>query len=174
MKAIVLQSLVVCLLFVGCGIDKKEELINEKPYIVAADQIQAGRYLVEIGGCNDCHTDGFMQNPNIPESDWLTGSPLGWRGPWGTTYPVNLRLTVQNLTEDQWVEMLKTRKGLPPMIWPAVNQLSESDSRAMYAYIKSLGPKGERMPLVVAAGIEPQTPYLNLVPQNLPVSMANN
>lgn len=174
MKGIILQFIVVSMFFAGCGIDKKEELNNEKPYIVAADQIQAGRYLVEIGGCNDCHTDGFMQNPNIPESEWLTGSPLGWRGPWGTTYPVNLRLTVQNLTEDQWVEMLKTRKGLPPMIWPAVNQLSESDSRAMYAYITSLGVKGERMPLAVAAGVEPQTPYLNMMPQNMPVSVARN
>jgi len=26
-------------------------------------------------------------------AEWLLGSAIGWRGPWGTTYPPNLRLT---------------------------------------------------------------------------------
>ena len=26
-----------------------------------AAQLERGRYLVEIGGCNDCHTPGYMQ-----------------------------------------------------------------------------------------------------------------
>ena len=45
-----------------------------------------GKYLVQIAGCNDCHTPGFMQKGfDVPESDWLVGVPVGWRGPWGTT-----------------------------------------------------------------------------------------
>jgi mono/diheme cytochrome c family protein len=27
--------------------------------VAAASQVDAGRYLVKIGGCNDCHTPGF-------------------------------------------------------------------------------------------------------------------
>ena len=55
-------------------------------------QIERGRYLVKISGCNDCHTAGYaMTGGNIPESQWLMGDKLGWRGPWGTTYPANLR-----------------------------------------------------------------------------------
>jgi len=35
---------------------------------------------------------------------WLTGDILGWRGPWGTTYPANLRLLASQITEDEWVK----------------------------------------------------------------------
>ncbi|MFZ3174192.1 MAG: hypothetical protein WA146_04775 [Thiobacillus sp.] len=48
------------------------------------DDIRHGRYLIQIGGCNDCHTAGFMQNGGrIAEADWPTGDAMGWQGPWG-------------------------------------------------------------------------------------------
>ena len=54
-----------------------------------------GRYLVWVGGCNDCHTPGFPEAAgNIPEEQWLTGNPVGFQGPWGTNYPKNLRLYI--------------------------------------------------------------------------------
>jgi len=150
-----------------------EEYVGDS-FVQASNKIEAGRYLITTAGCNDCHTDGFMQDPTIPESEWLTGSTMGWQGPWGTTYPANLRLSVQKMTEDQWVTMLKIRKGMPPMPWPSVNNLSESDSRAMYAYIQSLGPKGDPTPLPVAPGVEPKTPYLSMMPHNVPVAVASD
>lgn len=149
----------------------KEEHPTNEVYVKASDAVQAGRYLIKTAGCNDCHTEGFMENPEIPESEWLTGSVIGWQGPWGTTYPKNLRLTVHNMTEEEWVTMLKTRKGMPPMPWPSVNNLSEQDARAMYAYIKWLGLKGEMAPTLLAPGVQPLTPYLSLVPQNMPVAV---
>lgn len=46
--------------------------------------IERGRYLIEIGGCNDCHTQGFAQNDaKTPERQWLEGSAVGWAGPRG-------------------------------------------------------------------------------------------
>ena len=56
--------------------------------------VERGRYLTHVAGCNDCHTPGYMQNggPKLPEKDWLTGVPVGYQGPWGTTYAANLRL----------------------------------------------------------------------------------
>lgn len=138
------------------------------PHIVAASDVEAGRYLVIVGGCNDCHTAGYLQTEgNVPESEWLLGSPVGWRGPWGTTYPSNLRLTTQNLTEDGFVTILKTRKALPPMPWMNVARLSDRDARAIYRYIRSLGPKGEVMPAAVPPGVEPSTPYLDLEPKHM-------
>jgi hypothetical protein len=95
-----------------------------------------------------------------------------WQGPWGTTYASNLRLRVQEWPEDTWVQTLKTRKDRPPMLWMNVNQMSEKDARAIYAYIQSLGQKGEHMPLAVAPGEQPSTPYLSLFPQNLPITEA--
>lgn len=158
------------LIFSGCtSTQEQEEAVSDIPHVTAADAVQTGRYLVIIGQCNDCHTDGFMMTEgNVPEENWLTGSPVGWQGPWGTTYPSNLRLRVQEWSEDAWVQTLKTRKALPPMPWMNLNQMKEEDMRAMYAYIQSLGPKGEHMPLALAPGVVPSTPYLSLFPQNLP------
>src|ERR671925_460056 len=69
----------------------------------AVESVERGRYMVTIGGCNDCHTAGYAQQEgNVPEAQWLTGDSLGWHGPWGTTYPPNLRLYMQDLTEDEW------------------------------------------------------------------------
>lgn len=71
--------------------------------------VEQGRYLVRIAGCNDCHTSGYAQNGGkVPEDQWLTGDQLGWRGPWGTTYPINLRLHMQNISEAQWVKTAHT------------------------------------------------------------------
>jgi mono/diheme cytochrome c family protein len=64
-------------------------------HVAADSQIDAGRYLVKIGGCNDCHTPGFaMTNGASPaEPEWLTGDGVGFSGPWGVSYPANLRLS---------------------------------------------------------------------------------
>ena len=135
------------------------------PRVVGSSSIEAGRYLALVGGCNDCHTAGYLQTEgDVPEDLWLTGSPLGWRGPWGTTYPPNLRLTVSEVSEDDWVTILQERKALPPMPWMNVNNISESDARALYQYIQFLGPDGERMPAALPPDQEPTTPYLSLFP----------
>jgi len=72
-------------------------------------QIQRGKYLVKIAGCNDCHTSGYaMSGGKVAEAQWLTGDKLGWRGPWGTTYPSNLRLYFATTSETQWVKHAKS------------------------------------------------------------------
>ena len=149
--------------------EQEGEGTNKEPHIVASSQIEAGRYIAIIGGCNDCHTEGYLQSEgNVPEEDWFAGSFLGWRGPWGTTYPPNLRLSVQEMTEEEWVMILHEREDLPPMPWMNVNQMSEEDAKALYQYLKSLGPKGKHSPEALDPGVEPETPYLSLEPQNLP------
>ena len=135
----------------------------EAPHVTGPSAEAIGRYLVIQGGCNDCHTEGYMEGP-VPEEQWLTGSGVGFRGPWGTSYPRNLRLTAQGLTEDQWVAMLHTRKTLPPMPWVNVNQMAESDARALYRFIRSMGPMGEQPPAPIPPGQEPTTPYILFVP----------
>lgn len=138
------------------------------PSVRAASSVDAGRYLVVVGGCNDCHTSGYLESGGaLPEEEWLTGSIVGFRGPWGTSYPSNLRLTVQDYDEDTFVEMVHTRQDLPPMPWPNINRMSEQDARAIHRYLVSLGPRGERMPAPVAPNQEPTTPYFDFVPQHL-------
>jgi mono/diheme cytochrome c family protein len=138
----------------------------------AAD-ILHGRYLIRISGCNDCHTAGFMQNAGqVPEAEWLTGDAMGWQGPWGTTYPANLRLLVQQLDEQSWLE--RARQPMrPPMPSPSLQAMSDADLKAIYRYLKRLGPKGEPAPAYVPPGGKVATPYLDLTPKNLPPQAGN-
>jgi mono/diheme cytochrome c family protein len=127
--------------------------------------IERGRYLAKIAGCNDCHTPGYAQaGGKVPEKQWLTGDQLGWRGPWGTTYATNLRLYMQNFTEDQWVKLAKSRQLRPPMPWFALQDMTTQDLRAIYKFIRYLGPAGAPAPTFVLPGQEPKGPYV-LFPQ---------
>ena len=142
---------------------------SDAPYIVAATDSAAGAYVAVIGGCNDCHTVGWDQNDgNTPDADRLKGNPVGYRGPWGTTYAANLRMHAGEVTEDTWVEMLTTAhdgKGRPPMPWMNTRQMSEHDLRNLYRYIRALGESGEATPRSVAPDAEPTTPFILMVPQ---------
>ena len=88
----------------------------------------------------------------MPEAQWLTGDALGWNGPWGTTYATNLRLYMQDLTEEQWVKKAKTLSARPPMPWFNVQAMSTSDLRAMYRYVRHLGPAGKPAPAYLPPG----------------------
>ncbi len=123
-------------------------------------QVDHGRYLSIIAGCNDCHTPGYLLSEGkVPEKLWLTGDRFGWRGPWGTTYAVNLRILVNALTEDQWVETARTLKARPPMPWYALNIVKEGDLEAIYQFIRYLGVSGEAAPAYLPPDQEPTTPY---------------
>jgi mono/diheme cytochrome c family protein len=103
--------------------------------------LERGRYLVKVTGCNDCHTrDYATKGGQVPEREWLTGDVLGWRGPWGTTYPTNLRLYFASLSEDEWVRRAKRLRTRPPMPWFNVREMSEEDLRNIYRFVHALGP----------------------------------
>lgn len=69
-----------------------------------------------IGGCHDCHTEGYSESEGkIDPAKALKGSSIGRQGPWGTTYPGNLRLDASDLSEDGFVRILHTLKASPPM-----------------------------------------------------------
>lgn len=130
----------------------------------AADAVARGRYLITIGGCNDCHTPGYMEKgPAIPESEWLTGMPVGFQGPWGTTYASNLRLVIGQQTEAQWIAHAR-RERLPPMPWFNLRAMTDDDLKAVYAYVRSLGAPGNPAPAYVAPGGKVNTPYFVFVP----------
>ncbi|HMA88664.1 MAG TPA: c-type cytochrome [Burkholderiales bacterium] len=123
--------------------------------------IERGRYVVRTSGCNDCHTPRYAEKGgNVPEGQWLTGDALGWRGPWGTTYPPNLRLYMQGLSESEWLAKARTLSTRPPMPWFSVRAMSDSDLRALYRYVRHLGPAGEPAPAYVAPSGAPSQPYV--------------
>jgi mono/diheme cytochrome c family protein len=139
------------------------------PAVAATSMEQAGEYLTIVGSCNDCHTQGWSESEGkVPPADRLAGLNVGFRGAWGTSYGKNLRTVVQRQSEDHWVEVLRTSDGgdgKPPMPWWNTKQMSERDLRAMYRYIKSLGPKPNGVPRSLPPGKEPTGPYVWVTPQ---------
>jgi hypothetical protein len=130
--------------------------------------IERGRYLAMVSGCNDCHTPGYPEAAGkIPAEKWLTGSTVGFQGPWGTSYPVNLRLYVQNMSEAQWLARVR-QPMRPPMPWFNLRDMSDRDLIAMYRFIRTLGPSGAPAPLALGPGEPVATPYIEFVPKNLP------
>lgn len=127
----------------------------------SSPQVERGRYFVKVAGCNDCHTAGYaMSGGKVPEAEWLKGDSLGWRGPWGTTYPANLRLSMAPMTENQWVKAAKNLKTRPPMPWFALHDMTERDLKAIYQYVKWLGPAGTAAPSYVPPDKEPKGPVV--------------
>ncbi len=104
-------------------------------------RVARGRYLVNYGGCNDCHTpkkmtergpvddearllSGHPESPTLPpppitgDSPWFaaTAGLTAWSGPWGITYSANLTPD-QNTgmgiwTEEMFVKAMRTGKHM--------------------------------------------------------------
>jgi hypothetical protein len=131
----------------------------------ADDSIDRGLYISIIGGCQDCHTEGYHESGGAIDPDKaLRGNSVGFQGDWGTTYPPNLRLTVAALSEDGFINTLRTFTALPPMPWYNVRHMKEDDQRALYRYIKSLGEPGSQAPQFVPPGEVPKTVSIVLTP----------
>ncbi|PZQ99622.1 MAG: cytochrome C [Cereibacter sphaeroides] len=127
--------------------------------------VERGARLAVTSGCHDCHTAGYNESGGVVDpAAALKGVPMGWRGPWGTTYASNLRLTVAARTEDEFLEYTRNFKALPPMPWYNVNAMNEVEVRSLYRYIASLGDPGDAMPGTVPPDQEPKTPYLLMAP----------
>lgn len=150
----------LCLLTAACG--QKETLFADgAPQVRAVSEIEAGAYIADIGGCHDCHTPGWAQNGGAaPEDVLLTGVPVGFSGPWGTSYASNLRLSVEAATREGWVVAMSNRDGRPPMPWWTLHRMNPEDLGALYTYIASLGPAGEPAPAPLPPGSVPETPFI--------------
>ena len=103
-----------------------------------AAKIKKGEYLTTIMGCNDCHTPGtFYGAPDFDRK--LSGSDIGWKGPWGVSFARNLTPDAETgigyYSEDEIVHSFRTGikpnggPMLPPMPWPAWLRLRKSATR---------------------------------------------
>jgi len=130
----------------SCGTAKTQEMAAvQKP-----DPVVRGRYLTTIMSCNDCHTPGYFYG--APDTmRLLSGSDLGWVGPWGVVHARNLTpdsaTGIGTWTKEQIVHALRsgnTPDGsqlAPIMPWMNYSSiLDEDDAMAIAAYLKSLPP----------------------------------
>lgn len=153
----------------------------------AADRIARGRYISLIAGCNDCHTPGtFYGMPDTTRL--LSGTELGWKGPWGVSYPRNLTPDMEtgigSWTEEDIVTAVRTGHRpdgsplLPPMPWPMYANLTDEDAHALAAYLKSIPPVKHKAPAVIPPDQKATGPILVFPPppawdgQNLPKTEA--
>ncbi len=107
---------------------------------VIADPVARGKYLVNIGGCNDCHTpfkltsqgpvpdmarmlSGHPQDTKLPWPDlkpgpWFvaTAGMTAWVGPWGISYAANLTPDINTglgiWTEDMFLKAMRTGRHM--------------------------------------------------------------
>ena len=87
-----------------------------------------------------------------PPAHWgaLTNSDLtAWAGPWGVSFAANLTpdpvTGLGSWTAEQFIKTMRTgrhlgvgRALLPPMPWEDLGVLSDSDLKAIYAYVRSI------------------------------------
>ncbi|MCP5472381.1 MAG: hypothetical protein R3E75_10625 [Steroidobacteraceae bacterium] len=139
---------------------------------LADSSVIRGQYMAQIGGCHDCHTEGYSESAGkVPRERWLTGREVGFRGPWGVSYPSNLRLVAQKLTEEQWMVRARAPQR-PPMPWFNLRDMTDDDLRSIYLFLRSLGPSGSPAPDGLPPGARVTTPYVQFTPQNLPPTAA--
>ena len=82
---------------------------------------------------------------------------------------------MQPFTDDQFVEVVRKRHDRPPMPWSQLHAMSDADLKAVYRYAKLLGRTyglDAPAPDFVPPDREPKTPFILMVPQNLPAATA--
>jgi mono/diheme cytochrome c family protein len=139
-----------------------------KPTAAVLDR---GKKLAMFGGCIDCHTPGALYGaPDITRQ--LSGSEMGWSGPWGTSYARNLTPDLETglgyYKEHEIILALKSGKRLdgkpmlPPMPWQSIATLSDADMHALVAYLQSLPPVAHQVPDALPPGQAPTGPALTI------------
>jgi len=130
-RTVAFLPLFVVVLAAGCA---------QKP--AAPTPVERGRYLVTVGGCNDCHTPKVLseRGPRLDTANLLSGHPQGmnlpappqlppgpwlastdwtmtaWAGPWGISYAANLTPDEETGTgawdEAMFIKALRTGQHL--------------------------------------------------------------
>ena len=132
------------------------------------DWVDRGRYMVQLLGCETCHTNGALDG-DPDEEQRLAGSDIGiaYTSPLDNRYPGVV--FAPNITPDSatgigdWsIDELKLaiRQGIGRhgkqsglvMPWPGYSKLSDDDATAIAHYLKSLEPISHKVPKSVAPG----------------------
>jgi mono/diheme cytochrome c family protein len=145
---------------------------------LAADpQIDRGKYLVTIAGCNDCHTPGaLLGKPDFSRT--LGGSDVGF-GISGVGVFVGQNLTpdketgLGNWTTEQIIAAITKgerpdgRELFPVMPYPELSNLTADDAQAIVAYLKSLPAVKNAVPGPFGPKDDPSTFVSVVIPGNV-------
>ena len=149
-------------------------LLGASTALAADPQVERGKYLVAIGGCNDCHTSGsFLGKPDYSRT--LGGSDVGFGLPGlGTFVGPNLtpdkETELGNWTTAQIITAFTTgvrpdgRRLAPIMPWRGLARLSYDDAQAIAAYLQSLPPVKNAVPGPFGPKEVPTTLVMTIIP----------
>ena len=107
--------------------------------------------------------EAVLEAPPAPTGSWIASASsdlTAWAGPWGISYPFNLtpdeNTGIGSWSEQTFVQAIKTgrhmgvsRPILPPMPWHFYRNLTEEDLGSIYAYLRTIPPVHNRVPLPV-------------------------
>jgi hypothetical protein len=116
------------------------------------------------------HQAGLIMPPAPKaEGPWLwhgAATMTAFAGPWGVSYSINLTPDPTGLgewTETMFVQAMRTGKHagvgrpiLPPMPWQSLNALSDTDLKAVFAYLRTVTPVKNMVPPAVLAPPAPK------------------
>ena len=141
------------------------------------ERLQHGRYLVELLGCANCHTDGALIGEAKPSMK-LAGSRVGiaYTNPLenehpGVVFPSNLtpdpETGIGAWSDIEVMKMIRSgidrhgRRKLSVMPWPAYSIISDDDALSIVMYLRSLEPIRHQVPASVTAGDKSPAPYVH-------------
>lgn len=130
--------------------------MSQVPANAVSPEVERGQYLVNIAGCNDCHTPGyFLGKPDMTR--YLGGSEVGFELPGlGVFHGPNLTPDKETglgaWTDAQIVAALQTgkrpdgRELAPIMPWHAFAKLTRQDVDAIVAFLRSVPTVKNKVP----------------------------
>lgn len=150
------------------------------PAIADEAQIERGKYLVNFGGCNDCHTPGyFLGKPDMAQ--YLSGSDVGLSLPTGVFVGRNLtpdkETGLGNWTKEQIITAFSAgkrpdgRELAPNMPWEAFSRLTDTDKDAIASYLQSIPAVRHAVPGPFAPNETPTVMTFVLIPGGVYASM---
>ena len=138
--------------------------------------VERGEYLVELLGCGGCHTDGALEGaPRMNKA--LAGSSIGiaYMNPFGNdrpgvVYPPNItpdpETGIGDWSDNQIAAAVSAGLGqhmsrrIAVMPWQGYAKLSEEDTTAVVAYLRSIRPVSNKVPDEVKPGQRASAPFV--------------
>ena len=116
-----------------------------------SDPVKRGRFLVNLIGCEDCHTPVDNHHVPIPGMDFSGGQVF--RTSWGTVASANLTPDPSGIpyyTEATFIQTIRTgsvgaRELNKTMPWAVLANLHDEDLAGIFAYLKTLKPINHRV-----------------------------
>jgi mono/diheme cytochrome c family protein len=163
--------LMMCLVSLAHAADSKQSAVKRGQYIVDSAGCAECHTPFKMGAngpepdmalAYSGHPQSLvMPKPPALDSDmWVmagSGTNTAFAGPWGISYAANItsdkETGIGTLREIDFINAMQTGKHLgvgrpimPPMPWSSIKNLSDSDLKAVFAYLQSLPPIHNKVP----------------------------